>query len=108
MGLLFTPLGLTRNNATRWLGVEGFGFTIMPGEIAKICAIIFVSWYLSKDPGRIRSFTRGVLPMLGVCGIYFLLIFKQPNLSTALTICMVIVGIMFVAGLHWFLSLIHI
>ncbi|MGI6751336.1 MAG: putative lipid II flippase FtsW [Anaerovoracaceae bacterium] len=101
LGLLFTPLGLTRGGATRWIGVENFGFTIMPGEIAKICAIIFVSWYLSKDPTRVHSFIRGVLPMIAVAGIYFIFIYKQPNLSTALTICTIIVGILFVAGLHW-------
>lgn len=99
--LLFTPLGLTRGGATRWLGIEGFGFTLMPGEIAKICAIIFVSWYLSKDPTRVHSFKRGVLPMVGTAGIYFVLIFMQPNLSTALTICTIIIGLLFVAGLHW-------
>src|SRR5690554_2252602 len=33
LGLLFTPLGVTRNNATRWIGVGDF--TLMPGEVAK-------------------------------------------------------------------------
>ena len=31
--LVFTPLGVTINNATRWIGVGGA--TIMPGELAK-------------------------------------------------------------------------
>ncbi|NLP30169.1 MAG: putative lipid II flippase FtsW [Clostridiales bacterium] len=98
--LLFTPLGVTRNFATRWIGVGSF--TLMPGEIAKICAILFVAWFLSKDPKRIRSFFRGVLPLLMLCGIYFVLIIKQPNLSTAITICAIIIGMMFVAGLNIF------
>lgn len=97
--LLFTPLGSERNNAVRWLD---FGaFTIMPGEIAKLAAIIFVAWFISKDPDRIRSFTRGVLPLLLLCGIYFVLIYMQPNLSTAITVCGIIVGMMFVAGVRW-------
>ena len=96
--LLLTPLGITRNNATRWLGVGGF--TLMPGEVAKICAILFVAWFLSDGSDRIRSFTRGVLPLLVLCGVYFGLIILQPNLSTALTICAVILGMMFVAGLN--------
>ena len=78
--LLFTPLGQDRNGAVRWIGVGDF--TIMPGEIAKIAAIIFVAWYLSRDPKRIKSFTRGVLPMLALCAVYFGLIILQPNLST--------------------------
>lgn len=98
LGLLFTPLGVARNNATRWIGVGEF--TIMPGEVAKIAAIIFVAWYLSRDPKRIRSFAKGVLPLMGLCVLYFGMIILQPNLSTAITICGIIIGMMFVAGLN--------
>ncbi|WP_027398725.1 putative lipid II flippase FtsW [Anaerovorax odorimutans] len=98
--LLFTPIGLTRNNATRWIGVGEM--TIMPGEIAKIAVIIFVSWYLSQDPSRIKSLTRGVIPLLFLAGMMFALIYKQPNLSTAITVVGIVVGIMFVAGLSLF------
>ena len=100
LALLFTPLGVTRNFATRWIGVGDF--TIMPGEIAKIAVIIFVAWYLSKDPTRIRSLTRGVLPLMGLCAVCAGLIIKQPNLSTAITVSGIIIGIMFVAGLNLF------
>jgi cell division protein FtsW len=100
--LLFTPLGITRNNATRWLGMESFPITIMPGEIAKICAILFVAWYLSKHPDHIRSLKDGVLPMLLLAGAYFFLIYKQPNLSTALTVVAIIVGMLFIAGMNIF------
>ncbi len=73
----------------------------MPGEFAKIAAIIFVAWYLSRDKDRIRSFKEGVLPLVTFCLVYAGLIIKQPNLSTALTVCGIIVGMMFVAGLQW-------
>jgi len=98
LALLFTPLGVTRNFATRWIGVGDF--TIMPGEVAKIAVIIFVAWYLSKDPSRIRSLTRGILPLVALCGVCAGLIIKQPNLSTAITVSGIIVGMMFVAGLN--------
>lgn len=100
--LLFTPLGITRNYATRWLGFENFPLTIMPGEIAKIAVIIFVAWFLSKDPARIRSFSRGVIPLIALCAVCFVLIIKQPNLSTAITVSGIIIGMMFVAGVNIF------
>lgn len=100
LALLFTPLGVTRHYATRWIGVGGL--TLMPGEVAKIFAIIFVAWFLSRKPGVIRSFTKGVFPLLLLCLAYFALIIKQPNLSTAITVCLIIVGMMFVAGLNVF------
>ncbi len=100
--LIFTPLGVTRNNATRWIGIGSSELlTIMPGEIAKIAAIVFVAWFLSQDPTRIRSFSRGVLPVVALMGLYAGLIIKQPNLSTALTVCGIMVGMLFVAGLSW-------
>ena len=97
--LVLTPLGQTTNGATRWLNVGPV--TIMPGEIAKIAAILFVAWFLSEDAGRIKSLTRGILPLLGVIAVYGALIVKQPNLSTAITVCGIIIAMMLVAGLKW-------
>ncbi len=96
--LLFTPLGLEENGATRAIYV---GFTIMPGEIAKPAVIIFTAAFLAGDPKRILSFRRGVLPLLLLMIVFGGLIIKQPNLSTAITVCGIIAGIMFLAGLQW-------
>lgn len=97
--LLFTPLGIERNYATRWIGVGGI--TIMPGELAKPAAIVFTSWFLSRNSKLIKSFTKGVLPLFILCGVYGGLIILQPNLSTAITVCIIIIGIMFAAGLNY-------
>lgn len=96
--LVLTPLGVGAGGATRALY---FGVTIMPGEIAKLAVIIFVSAYLSKDPKLILNFKKGIAPMLGLGLLYAGLIMKQPNLSTALTVCGIIGGIMILAGLQW-------
>ena len=73
----------------------------MPGEIAKPAVIIFTAAFLAGDPKRILSFTRGVLPLLLLMVVFGGLIIKQPNLSTAITVCGIIAGIMFLAGLQW-------
>ena len=96
--LIFTPLGVSEGGATRALYI---GFTIMPGEISKIAVIIFTAAYLASDPKIILSFRRGVLPLLILMGVVAGLIIKQPNLSTAITVCGIIAGIMFLAGLQW-------
>jgi len=97
--LVLTPLGIERNNAQRWLG---FGdITIMPGEVAKISAILFVAWFLSQKEEIILSFKKGILPLLVLIGIYGALIMKQPNMSTAIIVSVIILGMMFVAGLKW-------
>ncbi len=85
------------NGAKRWIGVGGV--TIMPGEIAKICAILFVAWFLCRDVRRVNNFFTGVLPLFLLCGIYGVLIMQQPNMSTAITVVGIIISMMFVAGL---------
>ncbi len=97
--LIFTPLGVEINYARRWLGVGNF--TIMPGEVSKICAILFVAHFLSVKPEKIKSFKKGILPCLVIIGIYFTLVILQPNLSTAVTIAAIIGTMMFVAGMKW-------
>jgi cell division protein FtsW len=97
--LVLTPMGIEYNGAKRWLGVGGF--TIMPGEVSKLCAILFVALLLSRQPKKINNFFKGVIPCLVIIGIYGLLILKQPNLSTAVTIAFIIISMMFVAGMRW-------
>lgn len=97
--LVLTPLGVTINGAKRWIGVGPI--TIMPGELAKLAAIVFVAWYLSSDMDRIKSLKYGILPMLALMAVLGGLIVKQPNLSTAITVCGIIVAMMLVAGMKW-------
>ena len=99
LGLLFTPLGLTLNYATRWLSV--WKITVMPGEVMKLCLIIFLAWYFDRYPDRIKSFFKGVMPVLVIVGAIFALIIKQPNLSTAITITLLALVMMLIAGMKW-------
>ncbi|NLD19310.1 MAG: putative lipid II flippase FtsW [Clostridiales bacterium] len=97
--LVLTPIGQTVNGATRWIAVGPI--TVMPGELAKIAAIIFTADFLSAKPERVKSLTQGILPLLVVICIYGALIIQQPNLSTAITVCGIIVAMMLVAGMRW-------
>ena len=85
------------NGATRWISIAGV--TIMPGEITKICVIIFTAWFLCRDADLIHDPIHGILPLVVVAGVLGALIMKQPNMSTAMTIVLIIGAMMFVAGL---------
>ena len=100
--LIFTPLGVTANGATRWLyiGAGGVGFTIMPGELAKLFLIIICATYFATDMNKARKF-MGLIPVFIYTAIVAVLIIKQPNLSTAITVAIISVGIAFLAGMHW-------
>ena len=98
--LIFTPLGITENGATRWLGIPGIPFTIMPGECAKFAMIVFGAGFMNRNPKDAQTVWKGTLPVLCVAGIYAVLILKQPNLSTAITLCIIAWGMLLIAGVN--------
>ena len=105
--LLFTPkslgIAVTINNATRWIKIppgSGGGITFMPGEICKIAIIFFIAWFYASKPSRIKGI-KGNLIVLAVAGAAFVLIFKQPNLSTAGIVVLIAAGMMVIAGVAW-------
>ncbi len=88
-------VGITINGATRWIGVGPI--TIMPGEIAKITLIMYLSGIMAKNPKMIREI-GGVAGIVIATGIYAGLIMLQPNMSTAATVVFIAGGMMLVAG----------
>ncbi len=99
--LLFTPLGITRNHATRWLGVEQLPLTLMPAEIAKLALIIFIAWYFSAKPERSLRPGTGMLPILLIAGVFGGLVMLQPNMSTTMIIFGIAMSMMVFAGVRW-------
>ncbi len=101
IGLLVLVLliGTERNGAQRWLAVGPV--TFMPGEWTKLGIILFISWFLGEKPGRARSLALGILPVLAITAACAFLIIRQPNLSTAITVCGIAVALMLVAGMRW-------
>ena len=95
---LYTPLGLEINGATRWIGIPGTELTFMPGEFAKLAIILGGAWYYTKYANRTKSFIYGFGVVVIAAAAYFLLIYEQPNLSTAVIVVITVVGIMFLAG----------
>lgn len=96
--LLFTPLGIKINGAKRWLDIGPT--TLMPSEFAKFAVIIFVSDFIVRKRRYIHLFKEGLLPFLCLIGLYAGLIILQPNLSTAITISLMIVAMIFVGGVR--------
>ena len=88
-------VGITINGATRWIGVGPI--TIMPGEIAKIMLIFFLSGVLAKSPRMVNK-PGGLIAIVLSAGLYAGLIMLQPNMSTAATIIFIAGGILLVAG----------
>ena len=95
VAVLIPHVGININGATRWIGVGPI--TIMPGEIAKITLIFYISGLLAKSPDLTNDLW-GVFGIVAVTGVYAALILKQPNMSTAATVVLIAGGMMLVAG----------
>ncbi|NLM04577.1 MAG: putative lipid II flippase FtsW [Clostridiales bacterium] len=95
--LVITPLGKEVNGAKRWIAIGPI--TVMPSEITKFAAIIFVSTSITRKRDKMESFFHGVVPYLILSGIFFLLIKEQPDYSTALVIVLIIISMIFVGGM---------
>lgn len=96
---VLSPLGQEVNGAQRWIALGPI--TIMPGELAKLGLIVFVAWFYGSNPRRAGSLFTGLLPVFLIMGIFAVLIVKQPNLSTAITVCGIVVCMQLVAGMNW-------
>ena len=94
--VLIPGIGSVRNGSRSWFGIGGFG--IQPSEAAKIGLIIFTSKYLSLNERYIKSFFKGVLPLLLVVLLFFGLIMLQPDLGTGVILFLSIISILFIAG----------
>ncbi len=94
---LFSSLGVVLNNARRWLSIGPILF--QPSEFAKLALILYFSHVLSKKQEKIKSFSKTFLPGLIILGLFFGLIFKQPDLGTSINVVIIILGLFFVAGI---------
>ncbi|MCF0140916.1 MAG: putative lipid II flippase FtsW [Mogibacterium sp.] len=97
--VLVMLIGTGANGAQRWISIGPINIT--PSELSKLAVIIFTSVYVYEDPDRIKTANKGLWILFAIMGVHALLIIKQPNLSTAIVICAIMVGIMFLAGLSW-------
>ena len=100
--MLYTPLGEEVNGATRWIRIGEL--TFMPGEFAKLAVIFGCAWYYTKYADKAKTFVRGFCAMLPGILVYFYLIYKQPNLSTAIIVVFTILVMMYFSGVRvWYL-----
>ena len=84
MMLVLSPLGVTVNGAKRWLKL---GIQFQPSEIAKIAAIVCISYLIVQMGKNIRSL-KATIVLLGIGGLLGAIAYlATDNLSTGIIIC---------------------
>ncbi len=85
MLVLIPGIGISHNNARRWLGVDGV-LTFQPSEIAKLAVILYFADSISKKREKMLLFREGVVPYLAILGVLSILMLLEPHLSGTILI----------------------
>jgi cell division protein FtsW len=84
-------------NTHRWIQLPGF--SIQPSELAKLALIFFLAYFLEKRKGKVNDLAFTIVPIAVIVALLAGLILLQPDLGTAVTLLVVSVTLLFVAGL---------
>lgn len=96
--LLVLFMGVGAKGAQRWLDFPGLP-RFQPSELMKLALPIAVAWFMSKRP--IPPKLSDLLKSTIIIFIPTILIFKQPDLGTAILICGSGLWVLFFAGMSW-------
>lgn len=98
MLILVLVAGTEAKGAQRWLSLPGLG-RFQPSELMKIAVPAMVAWYFRERP--LPPNAKNILLALGAVLLPALLIFRQPDLGTAILIATSGLLVLFLAGLSW-------
>ncbi len=93
--VLFLP---PLNETHRWIRFSGLSF--QPAELAKLAVIVFLAYHLERKSDRINEFVPTLFPALMLLGWFAFLIFIQPDLGSAATLCLIGFVLLYVAGVR--------
>lgn len=97
LALVFLPgLGVENYGARRWIGIGGI--TLQPSEISKFALILFCATYFSNNPEKAKTF-KGVLPVLLFGLSTCVLIILEPNMSITVCVALLMLTMLFAAGM---------
>lgn len=74
------------------------GGSIHPGELTKLSMVIYIAAWLSSKGDQIRDVTYGLAPFAVLIGLVAGLIVAQPDIGTAILICVTSLAVFFFAG----------
>src|SRR3989344_679729 len=99
IGLLILVSFLSENvrGSRRWIDI-GY-FSLQPSEFAQISIVVLLSHYLGRFESTQLSLKHILFSFLLILPTIFL-VFKQPDLGTALTVLALWVGLLFSSGLN--------
>ena len=94
--VLIPGVGHEAGGAVRWLRLGPF--SLQPAEMAKLALVLYLAYSLSRHQEQIKSFSRGLLPHLGVTFLLILPVAAEPDLGMSVILFCLACLMLFVAG----------
>jgi cell division protein FtsW len=94
--VLLPGLGVSVNGSRRWLRLGPLSF--QPAELAKLALVVYLAAFLARKRDELGEVWRGLVPPLAVGGSLAALVLAQPDLGSCLTLLVLTVGLLFLAG----------
>ena len=96
--ILVLAIGPLRNNTKRWID---FGpVSIQPSEFGKMAVLFSTAWLASLKRVNVNKI-QWIALIVGLTVVPFLLIYKEPDLGTAIVLIPLTAAILFAANLRW-------
>ncbi|HEY7151281.1 MAG TPA: putative lipid II flippase FtsW, partial [Solirubrobacterales bacterium] len=97
LAVLVPGVGATANGASRWIAVGSF--QIQPSELAKLALVLYGANLLAERPRMVREI-RTLVPYLAVVALGCMLMVVEPDLGTAIVVCLTSATLLVAAGVR--------
>ncbi|SFW86156.1 putative lipid II flippase FtsW [Amycolatopsis australiensis] len=94
---VLTPLGSTGGGAQRWFVIAGQ--SVQPIELAKLALALWGAHVLVAKHHLLHKWRHLMVPVVPVTLVLFALVMAQPNLSGTITLGIVMLGLLWFAGI---------
>ena len=96
VAVLVPGVGTVVGGARRWIRAPGI--SVQPAEVAKVAWVIYLSYSLAKKQEKVRSFSIGFLPHVGIAGLLVLLCMLEPDFGSSVALLFLLFVMLFAAG----------
>jgi cell division protein FtsW len=96
IAVLIPGLGTVVGGARRWLRVPGI--SVQPAEVAKVAWVIYLAYSLAKKREKVKHFSIGFVPHLGIAAFLVLLCMLEPDFGSSVALLFLLFVMLFAAG----------
>jgi cell division protein FtsW len=96
--VLIPGIGREVNGARRWLALPVV--SVQPSEMVKLAAVLYAADYTARKHAHMKSFRKGLLPMLAVMLLVSWLLLREPDFGALVVIAVTTFGILFLGAMN--------